>query len=84
MGWYSVEQDTLPPVLLKKEYEKDPVIKEQKNLLLKISDDISGVKKAKVYINGNYLPCEYDLKRSTVVIKGNQIKNRTHCSRKKK
>jgi hypothetical protein len=74
MGWYSVEIDTVAPQLVKVSAETDPIIKEQKNTLLKISDDISGVKKANVYINGNYLPCEFDLKRSLVVIKGNQLK----------
>jgi hypothetical protein len=74
MGWYSVECDSVAPQLIKVLSEKDPIIKEQKNILLKINDAISGIKKANVYINGNYLPCEFDLKRSTVVIKGNQLK----------
>jgi hypothetical protein len=74
MGWYSVECDSVAPQLFKVTSEADPIIKEQKNTLLKIIDDISGIKKANVYINGNYLPCEFDLKRSTVVIKGNQLK----------
>jgi hypothetical protein len=74
MGWYSVECDSVAPQLIKAISEKDPIIKEQKNILLKISDDISGVKKANVLINGNFLPCEFDLKRSSVVIKGSQLK----------
>jgi hypothetical protein len=74
MGWYSVECDSVAPQLIKVISEKDPIIKEQKNILLKISDDISGVKKANVLINGNFLPCEFDLKRSSVVIKGSQLK----------
>jgi hypothetical protein len=74
MGWYSVECDSIAPQLIKAISEKDPIIKEQKNILLKISDDISGVKKANVFINGNFLPCEFDLKRSSVVIKGSQLK----------
>ena len=74
MGWYSVECDSVAPQLIKVISEKDPIIKEQKNTLLKISDDISGVKKANVFINGNFLPCEFDLKRSSVVIKGSQLK----------
>ena len=74
MGWYSVEIDTVAPQLVKVSSETDPIIKDQKNTLLKITDDYSGVKKANVYINGNYLPCEFDLKRSTVIIKGNQLK----------
>ncbi|MFN5347602.1 MAG: M23 family metallopeptidase [Bacteroidota bacterium] len=74
MGWYSVECDSVAPQLIKVISEKDPIIKEQKNILLKISDDISGVKKANVFINGNFLPCEFDLKRSSVVIKGSQLK----------
>ncbi|MFM2156760.1 MAG: hypothetical protein RL516_1509 [Bacteroidota bacterium] len=74
MGWYSVEIDTVAPQLVKVTSEADKIIKDQKNTLLKISDDISGVKKANIYINENYLPCEFDLKRSLVVIKGNQLK----------
>lgn len=74
MGWYSVEIDTVAPQLNKVTFESDPIIKDQKNTLLKITDNISGVKKANVYINGNYLPCEFDLKRSTIVIMGNKIK----------
>jgi hypothetical protein len=74
MGWYSVECDSVAPQLIKVISEKDPIIKEQKNTLLKISDDISGVKKANVFVNGNFLPCEFDLKRSSVVIKGSQLK----------
>jgi hypothetical protein len=74
MGWYSVECDSAAPQLIKVLSEKDPIIKEQKNTLLKINDAISGIKKANVYINGNYLPCEFDLKRSVIVIKGSQVK----------
>ncbi len=70
MGWYSLEQDSVAPQLIKVFSEKDPITKEQKNTLLKISDDISGVKKANVFINNKFIPCEFDLKNSTVIIKG--------------
>jgi len=70
MGWFSLEQDSVAPQLIKVFSEKDPIIKGQKNTLLKISDDISGIKKAIVFINNKFIPCEFDLKNSTVIIKG--------------
>ncbi len=70
MGWYSLEQDSVAPQLIKILSEYDPIIPKQKNTLLKISDDISGVKKANVFINNKFVPCEFDLKNSIVIIKG--------------
>jgi hypothetical protein len=74
MGWFSIELDTVAPQLKKVLFEKDPIIKEQKNILLLINDDFSGVKKANVYINNIFTPCEFDLKRNAVIIKGNKFK----------
>ena len=67
-GWYSIEIDTVAPKLVQVTEEKDPIIKGQKNLLLKVTDDFSGVKKANVYINNVFVPCEFDLKRSSLII----------------
>ncbi|MFM7016752.1 MAG: M23 family metallopeptidase [Bacteroidota bacterium] len=81
-GWYSIEQDSVAPKILKASEENDPIIPNEKNLLLKISDDISGIKKANVYINNVYLPCEFDLKRNTVIIPKRKYKIGDHLQLK--
>ena len=82
MGWYSIECDSVAPKILKVYEEDDPINQHEKNLLLKISDDFSGIKKANVYINKVYLPCEFDLKRNTVIVPKKKYKKGDHLQLK--
>lgn len=63
LGYFRVMTDTIPPMVKEVNFKEGSNISKQKNLKIKISDDDTGVKSYKGYLNGHWILMEYDPKK---------------------
>lgn len=67
LGIYYLEKDTIAPKIASVNFTEGKWKSNQKTLQFKISDNLSGIKSYKGYINDKWVLFEYDYKDSTLV-----------------
>ena len=67
-GNYRLMIDSMPPKIVSVVKTTDSVKKLNPVFAVKITDDLSGIKKADAFINGIWQPCEWDAKHDALLI----------------
>ncbi|MCT4580235.1 MAG: M23 family metallopeptidase [Flavobacteriales bacterium] len=71
-GNYTVKVDSTAPVVTPVNISKNKVITTQNNIQFKISDNLSGIKSYKIYIDKNFKLANYIPKRGTLTLHFNE------------
>ncbi|MBC7641001.1 MAG: M23 family metallopeptidase [Flavobacterium sp.] len=76
LGVYCLSKDTIAPKITSLKPIEGKNLTKEKNITIKISDDLSGIKSFNGYINGNWVLMEYEykLKRLTYNLQDNKLK----------
>lgn len=72
LGDFFVIEDKEPPVITPVNFGENQVVR--RSLLVKIEDNLSGIKKYEVYYNDTYVPCYFYYKKSTFEIPIEKLK----------
>lgn len=72
LGNYTVKIDSLPPVVKPINIYKNKQILSQKNIQFKITDNLSGIKTYKIFINDIFMHSNYNPRRSLLTLKFNE------------
>lgn len=71
-GNYTVKVDSTPPVVTAINISKNKTITTQKNIQFKISDNLSGIKTYRIYIDKQFFLANYIPRRSTLTLTFNE------------
>lgn len=80
LGSYALVRDSVPPVIIAKNFNEKQWLTHYKYLILEISDDISGIESYQATLNGEWILMEYDPKTNTLTYNfEDKILNKTKC-----
>lgn len=80
LGSYALARDSVPPVIIAKNFNEKQWLTHYKYLILEISDDISGIESYQATLNGEWILMEYDPKTNTLTYNfEDKILNKTKC-----
>jgi len=68
LGAYAISIDNTPPVITPFDYKNNKIVTKYSTLELKISDNLSGVKSYKAYINDHWVLMTYNNKKGKYII----------------
>jgi hypothetical protein len=67
LGYYTLEADTVKPIIKALNIEKGKSVAKQKTIKMIIKDEDSGIKAYNAYLNGKWVLMEYDAKNNLLV-----------------
>ncbi len=66
-GNYAIAVDTVPPQIIPVNIKDGKTVSQQKNISIKISDNLSGIKSYNAYLNNKWILMEYDEKNNLLI-----------------
>ena len=74
MGKYTLSFDTISPSINPLNFRNNQSIRKKKKLILKVFDDLSGIKKINGFINDKWVLFEHETKNNTISFDLSDIK----------
>lgn len=73
LGDFFIKLDTVAPLITELNFREGQLVRSSTDLRVKLEDNLSGIKKYEVLVNGKFIPCYFSPRRSFITIPSNKI-----------